>query len=65
MLKKDARFHYGIKKHVCGTAYRDDYWVTGDDYRPLTFIYKQSADFICNEYQKKDKHSKYYVARLD
>ena len=32
MLKKDARYHYGIKKHICGTDYRDDFWVTGDDF---------------------------------
>ena len=65
MLKKDARYHYGIKKHICGTAYRNDFWVTGDGYRPLSFIYRQSAEHICNGFQKIDKHSKYYVARLD
>ena len=65
MLKKDARYHYGIKKHICGTAYKDDFWVEGDDYRPLSFIYRQSAEFICNEFQKNSIDSKYYVARLD
>lgn len=65
MLKKDARFHYGIKKHTCGDGYMYDCLVCGKDYQPLKYIYRQSAEFISNELQKKNKHVKYYVVRLD
>ena len=65
MYKKDARYHYGIKKHICGTAYANDFFVTDEKMKPLSYIYKDSANFICNELQKKDAHSRYYVVRLD
>ena len=65
MLKQNAKYHYGIKKHICGTAYINDFFVTGLDFKPLSYIYKESANFICEELQKKDTRSRYYVARLD
>lgn len=65
MLKKNTRFHYGIKKHTCGTSYNEDCWVLDDNYRPLKYVYRQSAEFISNELQKENKHVKYYVARCD
>ena len=65
MYKKDARFHYGIKKHTFGDGYMYDCWVVGDDYLPLKYVYRQSAEFISNELQKKNKHVRYYVVRYD
>lgn len=65
MYKKDVRYHYGIKKHICGTAYINDFFVTDVNFKPLSYIYKESANFICEELQKKDIRSRYYVARLD
>ena len=65
MFKKDVKYHYGIKKHICGTAYEHDCWVLDLDYQPLKYIYKPSAEFICNELQKRSKDSKYYVVRCD
>lgn len=49
MLKKDARFHYGIKCHNKGSAYADDYLVTDEHFKPLSYIYKESAQFIANK----------------
>ena len=66
MYKKDARYHYGIKKHTKGDGYDYDCWVLGSDYLPLKYIYRASADFICSELTKA--HSgriKFYVARYD
>lgn len=65
MLKKDAKYHYGIKKHTCGTSYSEDCWMLGDDYLPILFIYKASANYMCEKFQKANKHAKYYVARYD
>ena len=65
MLKQNAKYHYGIKKHICGTAYANDFFVGNENMKPLSYIYKDSANFICNELQKKDTHSRYYVVRLD
>lgn len=66
MFKKDARYHYGIKKHIKGTFHDDDCWVLGKNYLPLKYIYRGSADFMCEELNKA--HSgrvKFYVARCD
>lgn len=65
MLKQDARYHYGIKKHTCGDGYMYDCWVVGDDYLPLKYIYRQSAEYVCNELQKKTNDYKFYVARFE
>lgn len=65
MYKKDAKYHYGIKKHTCGDGYMYDCWVVGDDYLPLKYIYRQSAEFVCNELQRKTNDYKFYVARYD
>lgn len=65
MLLKAAKYHWGIKKHICGTAYVNDFFVFDSDFKPLAYVYKESANFMCNELQKKDNKSKYYVARLD
>lgn len=65
MFKKNAIYHYGIKKHTCGTGYDLDCWVLNKDYQPLKYIYRQSAEFMCNELQKTNTICKYYVARLD
>lgn len=65
MLKQYAKYHYGIKKHTCGTSYSEDCRVLDDNYRPLRYLYRQSAEFISNELQKKNKHVKYYVARYE
>ena len=65
MLKQYVKHHYGIKKHTCGDGYMYDCWVVGDDYLPLKYIYRQSAEYICNELQKKTNDYKFYVARFD
>lgn len=66
MYKKDARYHYGIKKHIKGDGYDRDCWVLNESYRPLKYIYRASADYMCSELNKA--HSgrvKFYVARYD
>lgn len=65
MLKQNARYHYGIKKHICGTAYANDFFVVNEKYETLSFIYKASANYMCSVLQQNDVNSKYYVARLD
>ena len=65
MLKQNARCHYGIKKHICGTAYENDFFVVNENMKPLSFIYKASANYMCSVLQQNDVNSKYYVARLD
>ena len=66
MLKQNAKYHYGIKKHTKGDAYEYDCWVLDADYRPLKYIYRASADYMCNQLNKA--HSgrvKFYVVRYD
>lgn len=66
MLKKDARYHYGIKKHIKGRGYDTDCWVLDEKYMPVKYIYRASANFMCEELNKA--HSgrlKFYVARYD
>lgn len=65
MYKKNAKYHYGIKKHTRGDGYMYDCWVVGDDYLPLKYIYRQSAEYVCNELQKKTNDYKFYVVRYD
>lgn len=65
MFKKDAKYHYGIKKHTCGDGYMYDCWVLGPNGLPLVYIYRQSAEFVCNELQKKTNDYKFYVVRYD
>ena len=66
MLKQYAKYHYGIKKHIKDDAYDHDCWMLDTNYRPLKYIYRSSADYICN--QLNQAHSgrlKFYVARYD
>lgn len=65
MYKKNAKYHYGIKKHTCGDGYMYDCWVLGSNGIPLSYIYRQSAEFVCNELQKKTNDYKFYVVRCD
>lgn len=65
MYKKDAKYHYGIKKHICGTAYENDFFVVNENMKTLSFIYKASATYMCSVLQQNDVNAKYYVARLD
>ena len=65
MYKKDARFHYGIKKHICGDGYMYDCWVLGPNCLPLIFIYKASANYMCEQLQKNNTKCKFYVVRYD
>lgn len=65
MLKKDARIHYGIKKHTIGDGYMYDCWVLGPNCLPLTYIYKASANYMCEQLQKNNRKCKYYVVRFD
>ena len=66
MYKKDARYHYGIKKHIKGDGYQYDCWVLGSDYLPLKYIYRASASFMCNELNNAHRgRIKFYVARYD
>lgn len=65
MYKKDARHHYGIKKHTYGDGYMYDCWVLGPNCLPLKYIYRESAEYKCNELQKKTNKYKYYVVRYD
>ena len=64
MLKQYAKYHYGIKKHTKGDIYVNDCWVLGPNYKPLKYIYKSSANYMCE--QLNQTHSgrvKFYVAR--
>lgn len=66
MLKKDAHYHYGIKRHTKGDGYDYDCWVLDDKYRPLKYIYRASANFMCEELNKAHRgRVKFYVARCD
>ena len=65
MFKKDAKHHYGIKKHTCGGSYMYDCRVLGNDYLPLKYIHRQSAEFVCSQLQKKTNDYKFYVVRYD
>ena len=66
MLKKDARYHYGIMKHTKGSGYDKDCLVLGPDYMPLRYIYRASADHICSELNKAHSNRlKFYVVRCD
>lgn len=65
MYKKDAKHHYGIKKYTCGDGYMYDCWVLGPNCLPLKYIYRESAEYKCNELQKKTNKYKYYVVRYD
>lgn len=66
MLKQYAKYHYGIKKHIPGDGYDHDCWVLGDNYLPLKYIYRASANFMCEELNKAHRDRlKFYVARCD
>lgn len=66
MLKKDARYHYGIKKHIKGTGYDNDCWVLNEKYLPLLYIYKASANYMCDQLnQAHSGRMKFYVVRYD
>ena len=65
MYKKDAKYHYGIKKHTCGDGYMNDCWVLGPNCLPLKYIYRESAEYMCEQLQKKNTKCKYYVVRYD
>ena len=66
MLKKDARYHYGIKRHTKGDGYDYDSWVLDEKYKPLKYIYRASADFMCSELNKAHRgRVKFYVVRCD
>ena len=58
MFKKDAKYHYGIKKHICGTAYANDFFVVNENMKTLSFIYKASANYMCSVLQQNDVNSK-------
>lgn len=66
MYKKHARYHYGIKKHIKVDGYQYDCWVLDANYKPLKYIYKASANYMCDQLNKA--HSgrvKFYVVRFD
>lgn len=66
MLKQYAKYHYGIKKHTKGDAYEYDCLVLDVNYLPLKYIYRASADYMCDQLNKA--HSgrvKFYVVRYD
>lgn len=66
MLKQYAKYHYGIKKHIKGDGYAYDGWVLDKYYKPLKYIYRASANYMCDQLNKA--HSgrvKFYVARYD
>lgn len=65
MLKQNAKHHYGIKKHTCGDGYMYDCWILGPNCLPLTFIYKASANYMCEQLQKNNTKCKFYVVRYD
>ena len=66
MLKKDARYLYGIKRHTKGDGYDYDCWVLDDKYMPLKYIYRASATFMCDELNKAHRgRVKFYVVRCD
>lgn len=66
MLKQYAKYHYGIKKHIKGDGYNNDCRVLDANYKPLKYIYKASANYMCEQLNKA--HSgrvKFYVVRYD
>ena len=66
MYKKDAIYHYGIKKHTYGDSYENDCWVLDSDYRPLNYIYKASAIYMRDQLNKIHYgRAKFYVVRYD
>ena len=66
MHKKDARYYYGIKKHIKGTWYEEDCWVLGENYLPLKYVYRASANFMCEELNKAHRgRVKFYVVRYN
>lgn len=66
MLKKDARYYYGILKHNKGSAYRDDYLVTDENYRTLKYIYRASANYMAEQLTKAHNgRCTFTVVRLD
>lgn len=65
MLKKDARFHYGILKHRLGDKYENDCLMLSDDYKPISFIYRESAQYQMECYKKKYPNCTFKIVRLD
>ena len=66
MLKSEARFHYGIMKHIKGQFHADDCLVLGENYLPLSYIYKASADYMCDQLNKAHSgRCSFKVVRLD
>ena len=66
MYKKDAKHHYGIKKHTYGEIYEYDCWVLDTNYKPLKYIYKASANYMCEHLNMVHYgRAKFYVARYD
>ena len=66
MLKKDARFHYGILCHRKGESYADDYLVTDDKYKPLKYVYRASANYMAEQLTKAHSgRCRFTVVRLD
>lgn len=66
MLKQYAKYHYGIKKHIKGTGYDNDCWVLDSNYRPLKYIYRASANYMCEQLNKVYSGGlKFYVVRYD
>lgn len=66
MLKQNAKYHYGIKKHTKGDGYMYDCWVLDANHIPLKYIYRASANYMCDQLNKA--HSgrvKFYVARYE
>lgn len=66
MLKQYAKYHYGIKKHIKGDSYENDCLVLDSNYKPLKYIYKSSANYMCEQLnQAHSGRMKFYVVRYD
>lgn len=66
MNKNEVTNHYGIMKHIKGDFYDNDCLVLGPDYRPLKYIYRASADYMCSELNRAHSgRQSYYVVRCD
>lgn len=66
MYKNDMPPRYGIKKHIKGSFYDEDCLVIDEHYHVLSYIYKESANYMCEQLNKA--HSgriKFYVVRMN
>lgn len=65
MLLTDCKKPYAIKKHIKGTFYKDDCYVLDKNYKIMTFAYRASAEYKCEELNGGDATCNYRVVMID